>query len=127
VQLDDVPASMPNEALAFLYSAGSDIRWVFLRITADDEGWMEDIDYYYRDDGSLAKRVRHLESRAANIALDVSTYYEQGRVIKEKSHHHALAHGKTDSSQFSDPDAPTFWTVDDLPFPEIDDLWKRLA
>lgn len=127
VKLDDVPASMPNEALAFIYTAGPDIRWVFLRITDENNAWFEDIEYYYRDDGSLAKRVRHLQSLASNIALDVSSYYAGGRLIKQKSHHYPLAHGKTDNSQFSDPNAPTFWSVDDLPFPAIDDLWKRHA
>jgi hypothetical protein len=127
IQMDEVPASMPDTALAFIYAAGADVRWVFVRITDPDNGWSEDIDYFYRDDGSLAKRVRHLQSVPANIALDVTTYYADGRVLKEKSRHHALARGKTDSSQFSDPDAPTFWSVDDLPFPAIEDLWKRLA
>ena len=126
-QIDELPASMPNEGLAFVYAAGSDIRWVFVRITDEDNDWFEDIDYYYRDDGSLVKRVRHLESIEANIGLDVTTYYAAGRVIKQKSHHHALTRGKTDNSRFSDPDAPTFWKVQDLPFPEIQDLWKRLA
>ncbi len=126
-QLDEVPASMPNEALAFVYTAGSDIRWVFVRMTDEDNDWVEDIDYYYRDDGTLTKRVRHLASIASNIALDVTTYYAEGRLLKEKSHHHSLSQGKRDSSRFTDPDAPTFWTVKDLPFPEIQDLWKRLA
>jgi hypothetical protein len=127
VQLDQVPASMPDDGLAFLYTAGPAVRWVFLRITDREDGWSEDIDYYYRPDGTLAKRERHLQSVASNIALDVASYYLDGRVIKEKSHHHALTSGKTDSSQFNDPDAPTFLTVNDLPFPEIDDIWKRLA
>lgn len=127
VQMDEVPASMPDEGLAFIYTSGPDIRWVFLRITDQEAGWSEDIEYFYRGDGTLAKRVRHLQSIPSNIALDVTSYYLAGRVIKEKSHHHALKRGKTDSSHFSDPEAPTFWTVNDLPFPEIDDVWKRLA
>ncbi len=127
VQLDDVPASMPGDGLAFLYAAGPDIRWVFLRIADSENGWSEDIDYFFRADGTLAKRERHLQSAASNIALDEISYYLNGRLLKQKSHHHAMVHGKTDSSQFSDPDAPVFATVDDLPFPEIDDIWKRLA
>jgi hypothetical protein len=127
MQMDEVPASMPSDALAFVYAAGGDVRWVFLRITDEDGGWSEDIDYFYRDDGSLAKRTRHLESVSSNIELDVTTYYQQGRVLREKVRHHALSHGKIDSSQFSDPDAPVFWSVEDLPFPAIEDLWKRLA
>jgi hypothetical protein len=127
MQMDEVPASMPGDALAFVYTAGGDIRWVFVRINDEDNGWSEDIDYFYRDDGSLAKRVRHLQSASSNIALDVTTYYSGGRVLKEKAHHHPLSHGKTDNSQFNDPDAPVFWTVEDLPFPAIEELWKRLA
>lgn len=127
VELDEVPAAMPDEGLAFIYTAGSDIRWVFLRITDRNNAWSEDIDYFYREDGTLAKRERHLQSNASNIQLDVVSYYSDGRLIREKSHHHAISRGKTDNSQFDDPGAPTFWTVDELPFPEIDDLWKRLA
>lgn len=127
VQLDDVPAAMPDEGLAFVYTAGTDIRWVFLRITDTNKQWSEDIDYFFRSDGTLAKRERHLQSASSNIALDVVSYYVDGHLLKEKSHHHALLPGKTDNSQFFDPDAPAFLTVDDLPFPDIDDIWKRLA
>jgi hypothetical protein len=125
VQLDEVPAAMPDEGLAFVYTSGADIRWVFFRITDRDNQWSEDIDYFYR--GTLAKRERHLQSTPSNIALDVVSYYVDGQVVKERSHHHPLLPGKTDSSQFIDPDAPQFLTVDDLPLPDIEDVWKRLA
>ena len=127
VQIDEVPASMPDDALAYVYTAGADIRWVFVRIVDRDSGWSEDIDYFFREDGSLAKRERHVQSAASNIRLEVFTYYAEGRVVKEKSHHHSLGPGKADSSQFNDPDAPVFWWTEDLPFPEITDFWKRLA
>src|ERR1700761_2442210 len=80
VQLDDVPASMPDEGLAFVYTTGADIRWVFLRITDRDNGWSEDIDYFYGADGTLAKRERHLQAIASNIALDVTSYYFEGQL-----------------------------------------------
>src|ERR1700733_8601930 len=44
VQLEDVPASMPDDALAYVYTSGPGIRWVFLRLLDSDQGWSEDID-----------------------------------------------------------------------------------
>ncbi len=127
VLLDDIPASMPDDAVAYLYTAGTDIRWVFVRVVDSDAGWSEDISYFFNDNGVIMKRERHLQSTASNILLDVSTYYKGGRVLKEKSRHHALGRGKPDASQFNDPDAPTFTNVRDLPFPDIQNLLQRLA
>jgi hypothetical protein len=127
VQLDEVPASMPDEALAFVYTVGPDVRWVFLRMVDRDEGWTEDVNYFFRQDGAIVKRVRQVRSAPANLVFDVTTYYEAGRILKERTHHHALGQGRQDVSAFNDPDAPAFWSVDDLPFPDIPDLWRRLA
>ena len=127
VLLDDIPASMPDDAVAYLYTAGTDVRWVFVRVVDSDAGWSEDISYFFNEHGAIMKRERHLQSTASNISLDVFTYYEAGRVLKEKSRHHALARGKPDASQFNDPDAPTFTSVHDLPFPDIQNLLQRLA
>jgi hypothetical protein len=127
VQLEEVPASMPDDALAYVYTSGPGIRWVFLRLLDSDQGWAEDIDYFFREDGTIAKRVRHLQSAVSHISLEVTTYYAGGRVVKEKTRHHAMGREKPDSSQFSDPDAPVFWTVTDLPFPDVLNVWERLA
>jgi hypothetical protein len=127
IQMDELPGSMPNDALAYVYAAGADIRWVFLRIVDADDGWSEDVNYFFQEDGSIVKRVRLVQNPAANILLEVTTYYKDGRVLKQSAHHHALGRGHQDSSRFTDPDAPVFWTVDDLPFPKIPDLWRRLA
>ncbi len=113
---------------AYIYSAGADIRWVFVRVVDSDAGWSEDIDYFFRQDGTRHESENATYSRRLQTsALEVVTYYENGQVVKEKSHHHALGRGKPDSSQFNDPDAPTFLNVDELPFPEILDVWQRLA
>ena len=126
-EIDEVPADMPDQAVAFVYATGAQVSWVFLRAVDADEGWSEDVDYFFRRDGSIAKRVRHMQSVAANITLEVTTYYENGRVLKEVAHHHGLHHGRSDFSKFTDPDAPVFTSTDDLPFPDIPDLWRRLA
>jgi hypothetical protein len=137
VQLDEEPTEMPSEALALVYAAGPDIRWVFLHLVDADEGWAEDVNYFFRQDGTIVKRVRQVQSPGSNVSLEVVTYYERGRILKENTRHHALNHGplnrdpvnrsREDLSTFTDPDAPVFWTLDDLPFPEIPDLWRRLA
>ncbi|MBV8906490.1 MAG: hypothetical protein JOZ22_22860 [Acidobacteriia bacterium] len=127
VEMDEVPAAMPDEALAFVYTAGEEIRWVFLRIVDSENGWSEDVNYFFRTDGTIAKRMRELHSNRANIVLQVITYYERRRVLKESSHYRAFGPGPKHPSEFDDPDAPVFWNVDELPFPEIPDLWRRLA
>ncbi len=126
-EMDEVPAAMPAEALAYVYAAGGEIRWVFLRIVDEEQGWSEDVNYFYDQHGDLVKRVRTVQSGAANISMEMSNYYENGRAFKEVTHHHAMVHGRQDSSQFTDPDAPVFWTTDDLPFGDIMDLWSRLG
>jgi hypothetical protein len=126
-EIDDLPASMPDEAVAYVYATGAEIRWVFIRIVDEDHGWSEDISYFYRDDGTIAKRLRRVESKSSNIALEVTSYFDNGQLLKEITHRHALKSGRQDSSQFTDPDAPVYWTTDDLPFPDILDLWHRLA
>jgi hypothetical protein len=126
-ELDDAPSGMRDQALAYVYTQGPAVRWVFLRIVDADEGWAEDIRYYFREDGSIAKRVRKVESLSSNIEFEATTYYRSGDILKEVTHHHALRHGHKDSSLFSDPDAPIYMSVDDLPFPDIPDLWRRLV
>jgi hypothetical protein len=126
-QLDEVPAQMPDEALALVYTVGPDVRWIFLRIVDANQGWAEDVNYYFQQDGTIVKRVREVESTAANVLLEVTTYYEDGRVLKEHTRHHSLGAGRQRLDAFEDPDAPLFWSVDDLPFPDIPDLWRRLA
>lgn len=126
-ELDDIPAEMPDEALAYVYTQGPSIRWVYLRLVDEQAGWQEDIHYFFHEDGNVAKRVRRLFSAAANLELDETTYYESGDVLKQITRHHALAKGLKKVADFSDPDAPVYLTVDDLPFPDIPDLWDRLA
>jgi hypothetical protein len=127
VQMDELPAAMPDEALAFVYTVGPEVQWVFLRAVDLGNGWSEDVDYFFREDGTLAKRLRRVQSATANITLEVTTWYEHGRVLKERTRHHSLNRGRQDASKFNDPDAPVYWTTDDLPFPDIPDLRRRLA
>lgn len=126
-EMDELPARMPDEAVAYVYATGPDIRWVFIRIVDEDEDWAEDINYFYRDDGTLIKRTRQIQAHAANIVLDETGYFESGKLLKDSRKHHALASGRQDSSRFIDPDAPLYWTTGDLPFGDILDLWQRLA
>jgi len=127
VELDDGTPDSDDDAVAMIYTSGPAVRWVLLHLTSADEGWVEDISYYFREDGTIAKRERHVEAPAANVELDVTTYYQSGRVMKEIAHHHAMHRGRKNLSEFNDPDAPAYMTVDDLPFPDPSDLWRRLA
>lgn len=126
-ELNDAPAQMEEEALAYVYAQGPSIRWVFIRLVDDQAGWQEDIHYYFHEDGSIAKRSRQLQAVAANVELDETTYYQDGAVLKQITHHHSLGKRTKDKADFTDPDCPKYLTVDDLPFPEITDLWQRLA
>lgn len=126
VQLEDVPTDMPDDGLAFVYAQGLSVRWVFVRMVNADAGWTEDIDYFFQEDGRIAKRIRHLQSAVSHISLEETVYYAGRHVVKTRTRHHAIGHHKPDNSQFSDPDAPTFWNVDDLPFPDLQNVWQRL-
>ena len=122
MELDEVPAGMVDQALALVYAEGFAPKWVFLRIAGPEkDGWSEDIDYYFRDDGSIAKRERHLQIFAANMTVVETTFYEHGKVLKSTMHHYALAPGKQKMAAFIDEPAPNYMTVDDLPFPGDED------
>jgi hypothetical protein len=127
VELDEAPAYDDDDVIALVYTSGPAVRWVLLRIANVDERWAEDVAYYFRDDGTIAKRQRHVQAPGANVELDAVTYYEHGDVIKERVHHHALGHGRKHLSDFNDPDAPVYMRVEDLPFPDATALWRRLA
>lgn len=125
-ELDDFPEGIPDPAVAYVYTVGPEIRKVLLRVADPDDGWAEEVTYFYREDGSLARLTRRLQHPAANLILQEVSYYANGRRIKDLIRHHALAAGKPDLARFDDPGAPIFWTVDELPFGEID-LWRQLA
>ena len=128
IELDEPPAAYDeDEAMALVYTSGPAVRWVLLRISNTDERWAEDVAYYFRDDGTITKRERYVQAPDANIELDAVTYYAHGNVIKETVHHHALHRGRQHLSDFNDPDAPVYMSVDDLPFPDATALWRRLA
>lgn len=127
-ELDEVPSGMVDQALALMYSEGKQPRWVFLRIKGPEkDGWWEDINYYFRADGTIAKRERHFQILAANITLSEITFYDQGKVIKDRTHHRALGPGKQNTSAFVDEPAPDYMTVDDLPFRDDSDSPARLV
>jgi hypothetical protein len=127
VQVDEALETARQDAVAYVYAAGPRIVWVFLQLNGAREIWHEDVYYFFREDGTLAKRKRNLEDTGANIALEVLTYYDHGRILKQKMHRHALGPGRQRMSAFEDEDAPEYLTVDDLPFPRTAEFWKRLA
>ena len=127
-ELDEVPSVMEDPALAFVYAEGFTPRWVFLRIVGQDKDrWSEDVDYYFRADGSIAMRERHLQLISANISLVETTYYEHGKVLKHSTHHRALGPGKQNIASFLDEPVPDYMTVDDLPFSSDEDSETELV
>jgi hypothetical protein len=126
MELDEEQKADPGYAVALVYAAGPRIRWVVMQLADDGERWTENVDYCFAEDGTIARRQRELESREANTELEIVTYYEGRRVLKRKVHHRAMSAGREDSSKLEDPDAPVYWTVDELPFP-LPDLWQGVA
>ncbi|MBV8070510.1 MAG: hypothetical protein JO270_11430 [Acidobacteriaceae bacterium] len=127
VEIDDIGAALSDDTIAYVYADGPRIRWVVLMMSGSKQNWNQTVDYYFRDDGTIAKRERLLDSAAANIELQEVSYYENGRPVKEFTHHHALGPGREDSSRLDDPDAPVYMSVQDLPFPNTPDYWRQLA
>jgi hypothetical protein len=127
VKLDEMPATWPDQALAYVYAEGPNVRWVVLQVAGPRHTWLETVNYFFALDGSLVKRERYLDEKAANTSFAENRYYEGGRLLKEHTEHHALGPGREDSGNFDDPDAPDYRTVSDLPFPDEPDFWKQLA
>lgn len=127
-QIDNVPQQADDDdTLAYVFTEGPSIRWVFLRITDKQNGWLEEVHYYFRPDGTIAKRARHLLSFAANVEFDEALYYTGGNVSEQVTHHHKLLKKGKRKADFSDPDAPEYKTVGELPFGDIADLWDRVT
>lgn len=127
VEIDDAGAVLRDEAIAYVYAEGSIIRWVVLVLDGSRNNWVQTVNYYFREDGMLAKRERFLESRAANVDFEQISYFENGRVVKNQSHHHALDSGREDKNRLDDPNAPLYLSTDELPFPETPDYRRQLA
>lgn len=127
-EIDAPPAEMTQGAWAYVYAEGPDIRWLFLRQVGPGESWLEDTNYFYREDGTLAKRQRNLSSYKSNISLDVTAYYDpDGKILKEITRHRALDGKRENTGIFVDHEPPLFPTIADVPFSDDPDLTHRLA
>jgi hypothetical protein len=113
--------------LALVYAEGSQTRWVVLLVQGPHHQWSQTVNYFYGTDNRLVKRERYLDQVPANTALQEFLYYQQGRVFSKMSSHHPLKAGREDTSQFDDPNAPEFGSVDELPFPDDADAEWPLA
>ncbi len=127
VEIDDIGATLSDDALAYVYAEGPAIRWVVLMMNGPKQSWTQTVNYYFREDGTLVKRERLLESLAANIELVEASYYVDGRAVKQHTRHHALGPGREDTSRLDDPDAPVYLNVHQLPFPDSPDYLRQLA
>ncbi len=126
-QVDGLSTAFSDDVLAYVYAEGPAIRWVELTLSGPKGSWTQVVDYYFREDGTIAKRERFLRSLAANIDLQQVSYYKHGSVLKEHTHHHPLGPGREEGAKFDDPGAPVYLTVDELPFPDTPDYWRQLA
>jgi hypothetical protein len=127
-EIDAPPPRMTEGSWAYVYAEGPDIRWVFLREIGPGISWLEDTNYFYREDGTLAKRQRNLSAFKSNINLNVTGYYDpSGRLLKEITRHHALTGKRENTSAFVDHEPPLFPTIADVPFSDDPELNRRLA
>jgi len=127
-EIDTPPLEMTEGAWAYVYAEGAGIRWLFLRQVGPGESWLEDTNYFYRQDGTLAKRQRTLSSFKSNISLDVTSYYDpDGKLVKEITRHRALDGKHENTANFVDHEPPLFPTASDVPFSDDPDLSHRLA
>jgi hypothetical protein len=127
VELERPPGRLPEGTLALVYAQGSQARWVVLLIQGPHHQWSQTVNYFYGADNRLVKRERYLDQVPANTALQEFLYYEHGEVFSKTTRHHPLKAGREDNSQFDDPNAPEFGSVDELPFPPDAEAERPLA
>jgi hypothetical protein len=90
--------------------------------TSPSGDWYHFIDYYFRDDGSLAKIHARLNTFYGNISVIRNRYFDSaGLLIKETKSFHDV---KTDRvakepAGFMDEPIPLYKTVSDLPFSKL--------
>lgn len=127
-EIDAPPPQMTEGSWAYVYAEGPGIRWLFLREIGPGISWFQDTNYFYRVDGTLAKRQRSLSAFKSNINLNVTGYYDpSGRLLKEITRHHALTGKHENTGAFVDHEPPLFPTIADVPFSSDPELIQRLA
>ncbi|HEX4807436.1 MAG TPA: hypothetical protein VH325_00810 [Bryobacteraceae bacterium] len=121
------PNALRNGSWAYVYAEGPSIRWLFVREVGPENAWLQDINYFYRQDGTLAKRQRSLSAFKSNVSIEAIEYYDaNGNLIKDITHHHPLSGRHEDTSSFIDHEPPLFPTVADVPFSDDLELGSRL-
>lgn len=133
VQLDRLPDSFADVAVATVYTEGSRVRWVVLEMAGPQDGWFETTHYFFDQQGLVKKRERLLEQNSANVRVEESMYFQKGKIIKTSYRHSPLHPGRRDRRKeedwdaFYDPNAPEYETTADLPSPFLTAEFKQLA
>jgi hypothetical protein len=133
VQLDRLPHTFPDAAIAAVYSEGPRIKWVVLEMQGPDNAWYEITNYFFDESGLLQKRERRLDQYSSHIQVSENFYFENRKRIKTSFHHQQLSENnsaekdKENWDTFYDPDAPLYTSTADLPVPFLKVEFKQLA
>jgi hypothetical protein len=122
-EIDHLPDSLTDLAVATVHSEGPRVRWLVLVMASAGGEWFETTQYFFDEKGLILKRERQLEHNASNIRIDESIYYDQAKMIKKIYHHSQLSANqisqKRESNEkwdvFFDPDAPEYISTGSLP------------
>ena len=133
VQLDRLPNTFPDAAIATVYAEGPRVKWVVLEMQGPDNAWYETTNYFFDENGFLQKRERRLDQYSSHIQVNESFYFENRKRIKTSFHHQQLSENnsaekdKENWDTFYDPDAPLYTTTADLPESFLKVEFKQLA
>jgi len=141
VQLDRLPNSFADVAVATVYYEGARIKWVVLEMEGPGNAWFETTHYFFDEDGRIKKRERHLDQYLSHIRIREDQYFDAQRIIKTGFHHSRLTENSSVSADkpganenpapsacsscanspkenwdsFFDPNAPFYTSTADLP------------
>ena len=106
---------------AFVYSRNSKVVAANFMFTSPSGDWAHYINYYYRDDGSLAKISARLNTFEGNVSVLRDRYYDvSGKLLHSTVRYLDLqTHKSIKKADFQDMPIPMYRKVSALPFSKL--------
>jgi len=108
--------------IASVWSKNGKVVVTKLSLTSPSGDWVHFINYYYREDGTLAKTQAQLNTFYGDVSVLRELYFQtSGKVIRSTTRYLDLKTKKPirKPAEFFDQEVPVYKTVSELPFAKL--------